>query len=108
MTPYAAQHARDKEDYTMIEEKNIELTKEQLDEIAGGVGKKEMNAIKTLEDFESSRIFNSAKDVVRDIKNAAGTKTQAVRRIKSAEFTDSFIISRGVVEAFVEKYWDLV
>ena len=92
----------------MIEEKNIELTKEQLDEIAGGVGKKVMNAIKTLEDFESSRIFNSAKDVVRDIKNAAGTKTQAVSRIKSAEFTDSFIISRGVVEAFVEKYWDLV
>ena len=90
------------------ENKSIELTKEQLGEIAGGVGKKEMNAIKTLEDFESSRIFNSAKDVVRDIKNAAGTKAQAVSRIKSAEFTDSFIISRGVVEAFVEKYWDLV
>lgn len=90
------------------ENKNMELTKEQLDEIAGGVGKKSIISIKTLEDFESSRIFNSAKDVVRDIKNAAGTKTQAVRRIKSAEFTDSFIISRGVVEAFVEKYWDLV
>ena len=90
------------------ENKNMELTKEQLDEIAGGVGKKGIISIKTLEDFESSRIFNSAKDVVRDIKNAAGTKTQAVRRIKSAEFTDSFIISRGVVEAFVEKYWDLV
>ena len=92
----------------MIEEKNIELTKEQLDKVAGGVGKKGIISIKTLEDFESSRIFNSAKDVVRDIKNAAGTKTQAVSRIKSAEFTDSFIISRGVVEAFVEKYWDLV
>lgn len=90
------------------ENKNMELTKEQLDEIAGGVGKKSIISIKTLEDFESSRIFNSAKDVVRDIKNAAGTKTQAVSRIKSAEFTDSFIISRGVVEAFVEKYWDLV
>ena len=90
------------------ENKSMELTKEQLGEVAGGDGKKEMNAIKTLEDFESSRIFNSAKDVVRDIKNAAGTKTQAVSRIKSAEFTDSFIISRGVVEAFVEKYWDLV
>ena len=90
------------------ENKNMELTKEQLDEIAGGVGKKGIISIKTLEDFESSRIFNSAKDVVRDIKNAAGTKTQAVSRIKSAEFTDSFIISRGVVEAFVEKYWDLV
>ena len=90
------------------ENKNMELTKEQLDEIAGGVGKKSIISIKTLEDFESSRIFNSAKDVVRDIKNAAGTKTQAVSRSKSAEFTDSFIISRGVVEAFVEKYWDLV
>ena len=90
------------------ENKNMELTKEQLDEIAGGVGKKSIISIKTLEDFESSRIFNSAKDVVRDIKNAAGTKTQAVSRIKSAEFTDSFIISRGVVEALVEKYWDLV
>ena len=90
------------------ENKNMELTKEQLGEIAGGVGKKSIIFIKTLEDFESSRIFNSAKDVVRDIKNAAGTKTQAVRRIKSAEFTDSFIISRGVVEAFVDKYWDLV
>jgi len=92
----------------MIEEKNIELTKEQLDKVAGGVGKKGIISIKTLEDFESSRIFNSAKDVVRDIKNAAGTKAQAVSRIKAAEFTDSFIISRGVVEAFVEKYWDLV
>ena len=90
------------------ENKNMELTKEQLDEIAGGVGKKGIISFKTLEDFESSRIFNSAKDVVRDIKNAAGMKTQAVSRIKSAEFTDSFIISRGVVEAFVEKYWDLV
>ena len=56
------------------ENKCMELTKEQLGEIAGGVGKKEMNAIKTLEDFESSRILNSAKGVVRDIKNAAGTK----------------------------------
>ena len=90
------------------ENKSMELTKEQLGEVAGGVGKKGIISIKTLEDFESSRIFNSAKDVVRDIKNAAGTKTQAVSRIKSAEFTDSFIISRGVVEAFVEKYWDLV
>ena len=90
------------------ENKSMELTKEQLGAIAGGVGKKSIISIKTLEDFESSRIFNSAKDVVRDIKNAAGTKTQAVSRIKSAEFTDSFIISRGVVEAFVEKYWDLV
>ena len=90
------------------ENKSMELTKEQLDEIAGGVGKKEMNAIKTLEDFESSRILNSAKGVVRDIKNAAGTKAQAVNKIKAAEFTDSFIISHGVVEAFVEKYWDLV
>ena len=90
------------------ENKSMELTKEQLDEIAGGVGKKSIISIKTLEDFESSRIFNSAKDVVRDVKNAAGTKTQAVRKIKAAEFTDSFIISRGVVEAFVEKYWDLV
>ena len=90
------------------ENKSMELTKEQLGEIAGGVGKKEMNAIKTLEDFESSRILNSAKGVVRDIKNAAGTKAQAVNKIKAAEFADSFIISRGVVEAFVEKYWDLV
>jgi len=90
------------------ENKCMELTKEQLGEIAGGVGKKEMNAIKTLEDFESSRILNSAKGVVRDIKNAAGTKAQAVNKIKAAEFADSFIISRGVVEAFVEKYWDLV
>ena len=90
------------------ENKSMELTKEQLGEIAGGVGKKEMNAIKTLEDFESSRILNSAKGVVRDIKNTAGTKAQAVNKIKAAEFADSFIISRGVVEAFVEKYWDLV
>ena len=90
------------------ENKNMELTKEQLDEIAGGVGKKGIISIKTLEDFESSRIFNSAKDVVRDIKSAAGTKAQAVSGIKSAEFADSFIISRGVVEAFVEKYWDQV
>lgn len=90
------------------ENKSMELTKEQLGEIAGGVGKKGMNSIKTLEDFEKSRILNSAKDVVREIKNAAGTKTQAVRKIKAAEFTDSFIISRGVVEDFVEKYWDLV
>ena len=90
------------------ENKSMELTKEQLGKIAGGVGKKEMNAIKTLEDFESSRILNSAKGVVRDIKNAAGTKAQAVNKIKAAEFADSFIISRGVVEAFVEKYWDLV
>ena len=90
------------------ENKSMELTKEQLGEIAGGVGKKEMNAIKTLEDFESSRILNSAKGVVRDIKNAAGTKAQAINKIKAAEFADSFIISRGVVEAFVEKYWDLV
>ena len=90
------------------ENKCMEPTKEQLGEIAGGVGKKEMNAIKTLEDFESSRILNSAKGVVRDIKNAAGTKAQAINKIKAAEFADSFIISRGVVEAFVEKYWVLV
>ncbi len=94
----------------MVSEENnsMELTKEQLGEIAGGVAKKGMNSIKTLGDFESSTIFNSAKDVVRDIKNAAGTKAQAVSKIKAAEFTDCFIISRGVVEAFVEKYWDLV
>ena len=90
------------------ENKCMEPTKEQLGEIAGGVGNKGMNSIKTLEDFESSRIFSSAKDVLRNVKNAAGTKAQAVSKIKAAEFTDSFIISRGVVEAFVEKYWDLV
>ena len=90
------------------ENKSMELTKEQLDEIAGGVVKKGMNSIKTLEEFESSRILSSAKDVVRDIKNTAGTKAQAVRKIKSAEFADSYLIARGVVEAFVDKYWDLV
>ena len=29
-----------------------------------------MNFVKTLEDIERGRIFNSAKDVVRNIKNA--------------------------------------
>ena len=76
------------------ENKSMELTKEQLGEITGGVGKKGIISIKTL--------------VLRNVKNAAGTKAQAVSKIKAAEFTDSFIISRGVVEAFVEKYWDLV
>ncbi len=89
------------------ENKSMELTKEQLDEIAGGVVKKGMNSIKTLEEFESSRIINDAKDIVSNIKNSSGTKAQAVSRIKAAEFTDSYIISRGVVEAFVDKYWDL-
>ena len=90
------------------ENKSMELTKEQLDEIAGGVVKKGMNSIKTLEDFESSRIINDAKDIVSNIKYSSGTKSQAVRKIKAAEFADSYLIARGVVEAFVDKYWDLV
>jgi hypothetical protein len=94
----------------MMSEENIsmELTKEQLDEAAGGVEKSGMKSIRTLEAFDNSTICNSAKDVVRDTKNASGTKPQAVRSIKNAEFTDNYIISRGVVEAFVDKYWDLV
>ena len=92
----------------MGENKNIELTTEQLDVVTGGTGKKGGRQYFTLEDLEKSGISDDCQDIIRETKNASGTKAKAVKRIKASPITDGVLFGIGILEAFVDKYWDLV
>ena len=92
----------------MGENKNIELTKEQLDVVTGGTGKKGGRQYFTLEDLEKSGISDDYQDIIRETKNASGTKAKAVKIIKASPMTDGVLFGIGILEAFVDKYWDLV
>ena len=92
----------------MDENKGIELNVERLGEVAGGTGKKGGKQFFTLEDLEKSGISDDCQDIIRETKNASGTKANAVKKIKASPITDGVLFGIGILEAFVEKYWDLV
>ncbi len=92
----------------MDENKSIELDVEQLGEVAGGTGKKGGKHFFTLEDLEKSGICDDCKDIIRETKNASGTKKTAIKKIKASPITDGVLFGIGILEAFVDKYWDIV
>ena len=92
----------------MDENKSIELTVDQLGEAAGGAGKKGGRHYFTLEDLEKSGISDDCQDIIRETKNASGTKANAIKKIQASPITDGVLFGIGILEAFVDKYWDIV
>ena len=99
----------------MNENKNIELTMDQLDEVAGGAGRKGgkgSRLLETVEDIENCRSFDSSFDscryYVERYKRENETKQMAVSELEYLLRQNNYTLYYGVVEAFVDKYWDLV
>ena len=95
----------------MNENKNIELTKEQLGEVAGGGGRKGgrgSRLLETVEDIENCLSFDSCRYYVERYKRENETKQMAVSELEYLLRQNNYTLYYGVVEAFVDKYWDLV
>lgn len=95
----------------MGEENIFKLDADQLNEVAGGLGHKGgkgSRLLETVKDIESCASFDSCRDYVQRYKQDNETRQWTVTAISYLLQQNGYTLYYGVVEAFVDKYWDLV
>ena len=91
----------------MTNEEMKELQVEQLENVAGGAGIID-TAIQTLEDLEQSDVFGQVKSLLQLAKMMCSDKVTLVNTIKTLAGGAGINFDDGVVEDFVDKYYDLL